>query len=64
MTPPNFGSRCQYVRVTRQGQRSKESMRELENVVELEYDITSDTRSINLTWVEEEKSIELEGEVG
>jgi hypothetical protein len=64
MTPPKFGAPGQYVRVTRQGQRRKERMREPENVVELEDVTTSETESINLTWVEEETSTMTQGEVG
>jgi hypothetical protein len=64
MTPPKFGAPGQYVRVTRQGQRCKERMRQPENVVELEDVTTSDTESINLTWVEEETSTMPQGEVG
>jgi hypothetical protein len=56
MTPPKFGAPGQYVRVTRQGQRCKERMRQPENVVELEDVTTSDTESINPTQVEEETS--------
>jgi predicted HTH transcriptional regulator len=64
MTPPKFGTPGQYVRVTRQGQRRKERMREPENIVELEDVTTSETESIILTWVEEETSTTTQGEVG
>ena len=64
MTPPNFGAPCQYIRGTPQVERSKESMRDPKNVVDLEDVITSKTSSIIPTRVEEEKSIALQGEVG
>jgi hypothetical protein len=56
MTPPKFNAPGQYVWVTRQGQRRKERMSQPKNMVELEDVTTSDTESINPTWVEEETS--------
>ena len=61
MTPPKFGAPGKYFRVTRHDQRRKEWLVEPENVVELEDVTTLETKSLNLTRVEEETSIVMQG---
>jgi hypothetical protein len=64
MTPPKFGAPGQYVKVTRQGQRCKQRMREPEKMDEIEDVTMSDIESINPTWVEKETLIAPQWEVG
>jgi hypothetical protein len=64
MTPPNFGAPWQYVWVTRHGQSRKEKMVEPENIIELEYVTTLETKSLIPKRVEEETSTVTQGEVG
>jgi hypothetical protein len=64
MMPPEFSAPGRYLRVTRQVQRRKERMVELETVVDLKYVTTLETKSLSPMRVEEEMSTTTQGEVG
>jgi hypothetical protein len=64
VTPPKFDVPGQFVWITRQGQRHKERMQHLENVVELEDVTTYDPESIILMQVKEEIPTMQQGEIG
>jgi hypothetical protein len=62
MAPPNLGSSGQYIRVTRQGQRRKETIQPM-TIVKLEDVTTSELKSSIPTRVEEELPTLQQGEV-
>jgi predicted HTH transcriptional regulator len=63
MTPPKFSAPWKYVQVTLHGQRSKERMVELENVIKLKDVTTSEMYSLISKRVEEETLTTTQGEV-